>query len=212
MIAYVDANKDRFGVEPICTHLPIAPSTYYDARSRPPSARKLRDEQLKSEIARVHADNFGVYGARKVWRQLNRAGVVVARCTVRRLMRELGLQGIRRGAVRRTTIAHETAVRPADLVNRDFSATRPNQLWVADITYVATWSGLVYTAFIIDAYSRAIVGWRSSRSLRARPGPGRARDGDLGSPRSRRHGPSQRQRRAIPSRSTTANASVRLAR
>jgi putative transposase len=102
---------------------------------------------------------------------------------------------IRRGAVRRTTIAHETAVRPADLVNRDFSATRPNQLWVADITYVATWSGLVYTAFIIDAYSRAIVGWGSSRSLRARPGPGRARDGDLGSPRSRRHGPSQRQRR-----------------
>jgi putative transposase len=167
MLAYIDANKDRFGVEPICRHLPIAPSTYYDARSRPPSARRLRDEQLKPEIARVHADNFGVYGARKVWRQLNREGIVVARCTVRRVMRELGLQGIRRGAVRRTTIADETAVRPADLVNRDFSATRPNQLWVADITYVATWSGFVYTAFIIDAYSRAIVGWRSSRSLRA---------------------------------------------
>ena len=167
MTAYIDANKDRFGVEPICRHLPIAPSTYYDARSRPPSARTLRDEELKSEIARVHADNFGVYGARKVWRQLNREGIVLARCTVRRLMRELGLQGIRRGAVRRTTIADETAVRPGDLVNRDFSATRPNQLWVADITYVATWSGFVYTAFIIDAYSRAIVGWRSSRSLRA---------------------------------------------
>lgn len=167
MIAYIDEHKDRFGVEPICAHLPIAPSTYYDAKSRPPSARKIRDEQLKVEIARVHAANFGVYGARKVWHQLNREGIAVASCTVRRLMRELGLQGVRRGRVRRTTIPGDQTTRPADLVNRDFSATRPNQLWVADITYVATWSGFVYTSFIIDAYSRAIVGWRSSRSLRA---------------------------------------------
>ena len=167
MIAYIDRNKDRFGVEPICKHLPIAPSTYYDAKSRQPSARKLRDERLKTEISRVHAANFGVYGARKVWHQLNREGIRVARCTVQRLMRELGLQGVRRGKFKRTTISDETAPRPADLVNRDFSATRPNQLWVADITYVATWSGFVYTSFIIDAYSRAIVGWRSSRSLRA---------------------------------------------
>jgi transposase InsO family protein len=167
MIAYIDEHKDRFGVEPICRHLPIAPSTYYDAKSRPPSARTLRDEGLKAEIARVHAANFGVYGARKVWHQLNREGIRVARCTVQRLMRELGLQGVRRGRFKRTTLPDAATPRPADLVNRDFSATRPNQLWVADITYVATWSGFVYTAFIIDAYSRAIVGWRASRSLRA---------------------------------------------
>ncbi len=133
MIAYIDANKTRFGVEPICRHLPIAPSTYYEAKTRPPSARSLRDGQLKSEIARVHAANFGVYGARKVWRQLNREGIVVARCTVQRLMRELGLQGARRGKVKRTTTPDEQATRPADLVNRDFLADRPNQLWVADI-------------------------------------------------------------------------------
>ena len=167
MIAYIDRNKARFGVEPICRHLPIAPSTYYEVRSRPPSARTLRDEQLKTEISRVHAANFSVYGARKVWRQLNREGIVVARCTVQRLMRELGLHGVVRGKTTRTTIPDETAARPADLVERDFSATRPNQLWVADITYVATWSGFVYTSFIIDAYSRAIVGWQASRSLRA---------------------------------------------
>ena len=167
MIAYIDRNKDRFGVEPICKHLPIAPSTYYAARTRPPSARRLRDEELKVEIARVHSENFGVYGVRKLWHQLNREGIRVARCTVQRLMRELGLQGVRRGRFKRTTVPDEQAMRPADLVNRDFSATRPDQLWVADITYVATWSGFVYTAFVIDAYSRAIVGWRASRSLRA---------------------------------------------
>ena len=167
MIAYIDSNKGRFGVEPICRHLPIAPSTYYEVKSRPPSARKLRDEGLKVQIARVHGANFGVYGARKVWKQLNREGIAVARCTVQRLMRELHLQGVRRGRIKRTTIPDEQAARPADLVNRDFSSTRPNQLWVADLTYVATWSGFVYTSFIIDAYSRAIVGWRSSRSLRA---------------------------------------------
>jgi transposase InsO family protein len=132
-----------------------------------PSARKLRDEQLKPEIARVHAANFSVYGARKVWRQLNREGTPVARCTVQRLMREMGLRGAVRGKTRRTTTPDESAARPADLVQRDFSATRPNQLWVADLTYVATWSGFVYTSFIIDAYSRFIVGWQASRSLRA---------------------------------------------
>ncbi len=166
MIAYFDANRDRFGVEPICQVLPIAPSTYYDAKRRPPSARALRDQQLKAEIARVHADNFGVYGARKIWRQLGREGISVARCTVERLMSELGLEGVRRGKLRRTTTPDAAAPRPADLVERDFSATRPNQLWVADLTYVATWSGFVYVAFIIDAFSRFLVGWQASRSLR----------------------------------------------
>jgi putative transposase len=166
MIAYIDANRDRFGVEPICRVLPIAPSTYYDATRRPASARALRDQELKAEIGRVHAEHFGVYGARKVWRQLHREGIVVARCTVERLMGELGLEGVRRGKPRRTTTPDATAARPADLVERDFSAARPNQLWVADLTYVATWSGFVYVALVIDAFSRFIVGWQASRSLR----------------------------------------------
>jgi putative transposase len=166
MIAYIDANRDRFGVEPICQVLPIAPSTYYAARRRPPPARSRRDQELKVEIRRVHAANFGVYGARKVWRQLHREGIVVARCTVERLMGELGLAGVRRGKSRRTTTPEPTAARPADLVERDFSASRPNRLWVADLTYVATWSGFVYVAFVIDAFSRFIVGWQAARSLR----------------------------------------------
>ena len=166
MIAYVDEHRDRFGVEPICELLPIAPSAYFDAKMRPPSERAVRDEELRGEIARVHRDNFGVYGARKVWRELHREGIRVARCTVERLMRELGLEGVRRGKTRRTTIPDEAAPRPADLVERDFSASRPNQLWVADLTYVATWSGFVYASFIFDAFSRFIVGWQVSRSLR----------------------------------------------
>ena len=166
MIAYINANRDRFGVEPICKVLPIAPSTYYAACRRPPSDRRRRDQELKVEIRRVYDDNFGVYGARKVWRQLHREGISVARCTVERLMGELGLQGMRRGKPRRTTTPDPAATRPADLVDRDFSATRPNQLWVADLTYVATWSGFVYVAFIIDAFSRFIVGWQAARSLR----------------------------------------------
>ncbi len=165
MTAYIDENKERFGVEPICGHLPIAPSTYYEARRRPASARAIRDEELKMKIARVHKDNFGVYGARKVWRQLHREGTRVARCTVERLMRQLGLQGVRRGKTRRTTIPDEAAPRPADLVERDFAAERPNELWVADRSYVATWSGFVYVAFVIDAFSRFIVGWQISRPL-----------------------------------------------
>ena len=167
MIAYIDAFKERFGVEPICCQLPIAPSTYYAAKSRSPSARAMRDETLKSEIRRVHRDNFGVYGARKVWLQLCREGIPVARCTVERLMSGLGLKGVRRGAFKVTTTSDGRALRPADLVERDFQATRPNQLWVADLTYVATWNGFVYVAFVTDAFSRRIVGWRVSRSLRS---------------------------------------------
>jgi hypothetical protein len=151
MIAYIDRHKDRFGVEPICQLLPIAPSTYHAAKRRPLSARALRDEELKAEIARVHAEHFGVYGARKVWRQLHREQIAVARCTVERLLRELGLRGAVRGKTRRTTTPDATAARPADLVERDFSATRPNQLWVADLTYVASWSGFVYVALVVDA-------------------------------------------------------------
>jgi putative transposase len=166
MIAYIDANKGRFGVEPICQLLPIAPSTYDDARRRPPSARRRRDSELKAELARVHAEHFGVYGARKVWRQLHREGIAVARCTVERLMGELHLEGVRRGKPDKTTTPEPAAARPSDLVARDFSAERPNQLWVADLTYVATWSGFVHVALVIDAFSRFLVGWQASRSLR----------------------------------------------
>jgi putative transposase len=160
MIAYIDRNKHRYGVEPICRVLPIAPSTYYHAKRRPASARALRDTRLKTEIARVHAEHFGVYGARKVWRQLHREGIAVARCTVERLMRGLGLEGVRRGKPHRTTTPDAAAARPADLVDRDFSAQRPDQLWVADLTYVATWAGFVYVAFVIDAFSRFLVAGR----------------------------------------------------
>jgi putative transposase len=166
MIASIDRNKHRYGVEPICRVLPIAPSSYYAANRRPASARAVRDTQLKVEIARVHAEQFGVYGARKVWRQLHREGICVARCTVERLMGELGLHGAVRGKTRRTTTPDVAAARPADLVERDFSATRPNQLWVADLTYVATWSGFVYVAFVVDAFSRFLVGWQAAGSLR----------------------------------------------
>jgi putative transposase len=166
MIAYIDQHKHRYGVEPICRVLPIAPSTYHAAQRRPASARAVRDRQLKAEIVRVHAEHFGVYGARKVWRQLHREGIAVARCTVERLMGELGLRGAVRGKTRRTTTPDAAAARSADLVDRDFAAQRPNQLWVADLTYVATWSGFVYVAFVIDAFSRFIVGWQVSRCLR----------------------------------------------
>lgn len=151
----------------------IAPSTYYAARKREPCARVVRDGWLKDQISRVHADNFGVYGVRKVWRQLNREladhGVTVARCTVERLMRELGLAGAVRGKTKRTTVVAESggAGRPVDLVERDFTAAAPNQRWVADITYVATWAGFVYVAFVSDLFSRRILGWRASTSLRA---------------------------------------------
>jgi putative transposase len=161
----------RWGVEPICAVLsehgcPIAPSTYYDAKGRPPSARAARDQRLKAAIIRVHQDNYGVYGARKVWLALNREGVPVARCTVERLMRQLGLAGARRGKRRRTTVPDPAAARPADLVGRRFSPPAPDRLWVADFTYVPTWSGMVYVAFVIDAYSRQILGWRAATTMR----------------------------------------------
>jgi putative transposase len=158
MIAYIDAHRDRFGVEPICSALQFAPSTYWSAKRRPRFARAIRDEQLCGEIARVHAD--------KVWAQLNREGHRVARCTVERLMRRLGLRGAVRGKRFRTTVSDTTAARPRDLVDRNFRVAAPNRLWVADLTYVRIWSGFVYVAFVTDAYSRMIVGWQASRSLR----------------------------------------------
>jgi transposase InsO family protein len=172
MIRYIDDHKDRFGVEPICTVLPIAPSTYYEqkARARDPDrrpARAVRDEALKPEIQRIFDENFRVYGAHKVWKQLNREGLGVARCTVERLMRALGLRGVVRGKKFKTTIPDELADRRQDRVNRTFTVSRPNALWVADLTYVATWRGLVFVAFVIDAFARRIVGWRVSSSLRS---------------------------------------------
>ena len=160
----------RWGVEPICTvltehGLPIAPSTYYAHVNRPATAREHRDAVLLNEIRRVHAGNYGVYGARKVWLQLNREGIAVARCTVERLMREDGLTGAVRGKVKRTTIADPAGPRARDLVRRDFAPLAPDRLWVADITYVSTWSGWVYVAFVIDAYARRIIGWRCGSSM-----------------------------------------------
>jgi putative transposase len=165
-----DAGGLRWGVEPICRVLTehgvtIAPSTYYEHLHATASARQRRDEQLKVDIARVHAANFGVYGARKVWLALNREGITVARCTVERLMRELGLAGVVRGKVKRTTVADPTAARPGDLVERRFTPPAPDRLWVADITYVSTWSGWVYVAFVTDAYARRILGWRCGTSM-----------------------------------------------
>src|SRR5262245_43187113 len=168
MVSFIDMHRERWGGEPICRVLQFAPSTYYAATTRPPSARELRDEGLRAAIRRVWGENFGVYGADKVWAQLKREGVRVARCTVERLMRALGLRGVVRGKARvRTTLADEAAARPADLVKRRFAAPAPNRLWVADLTYVATASGWVYVAFISDVFSRYVVGWQASRSLSA---------------------------------------------
>lgn len=162
---FIEAHRDQFGVEPICRVLQVAPSSYYAARKRLPSARQRRDAVLKTTLTQVHTAHFGVYGVRKVWRQVQREGTTVARCTVERLMRDLGLKGVVRGRRHRTTIPDAAASRPADLVQRDFRASGPNRLWVADLTYVRTWSGFAYVAFIIDAYSRYIVGWHVARSL-----------------------------------------------
>jgi len=163
---YIDQFRDRFGVEPICRTLAVAPSSYYAARSRPPSARATADAELKLDIARVHRDQFGVYGARKLWRALRREGIAAGRDRVARLMGSLGLVGATRTRRIRTTFAAPLAQRPADLVERVFTAAAPNRLWVADLTYVWTRSGFTYAAFIVDAFSRAIVGWRVSASLR----------------------------------------------
>ena len=165
MTRFIDAHRARFGVEPICTTLQVAPSTYYAARQRPLSARCLRDAELTTQLRQVHAAHFGVYGVRKLWRQLQREGTTVARCTVERLMHDVGLRGVVRGRRQRTTVPDVTAARPADLVRRDFHPAAPNRLWVADLTYVRTWAGFAYVAFIIDAYSRFIVGWHAARSL-----------------------------------------------
>jgi transposase InsO family protein len=173
MIAFVDAHRAEYGVESICAQLPIAPSTYYEHKARatdPMRApeRVRRDQALKPEIRRVWDENFQVYGVRKVWRQLNREAIAVPRCTVERLMRQLGLRGVVRGrAFKVTTAADGKLPRPADLVNRDFMVQRPNALWVSDLTYVATWRGFAYVAFVIDAFARRIVGWRASSSLRS---------------------------------------------
>jgi putative transposase len=204
-VRFIDEHKSVFGVEPICRVLsehgaPIAPSTYYAAVSRSPSARAVRDAQLRAEITRVWKDNREVYGADKVWLELNRQGIPVARCTTERLMRQLGLQGVRRGRKVRTTVSGAGGQRAPDLLRRDFTAPAPNRRWVADFTYVATWSGIVYVAFVVDIYSRAIVGWSAATHKRARlvldalqmalwrrdhdghrPGPGLVHHSDAGS-------------------------------
>ena len=171
IVDYIDEHKHEFGVEPICATLSaagtqIAPSTYYAAKTRPPSVRSLRDEQVLVEIRRVHEANYGVYGARKVHAQLRREGLQVARCTVERLMRAAGLRGISRAKGPRTTVPGRGPDERQDLVQRDFTAAAPNQLWVADITYCRTFSGWVYAAFIIDVFSRRVLGWQLSKSLR----------------------------------------------
>jgi len=171
-VEFVDSQREQHGVQPVLqalegTPAQIAPSTYYAAKTRPVCARAVRDSELTELIEQIHADNYGVYGARKVWRQLRREGIEVARCTVERLMRADGLAGVIRGKARRTTVPAELAARPGDLLERDFTAPAPNRRWVADITYVATWSGFVYLAFVTDLFSRRIVGWRASTSLRA---------------------------------------------
>ena len=172
MVAFIDAHRETYGVEPICAVLPIAPSTYYEQKARQADprrqpARVQREARLRPEIQRVWQANRRVYGAKKVWKQLNRETIPVARCTVARLMRDLGLRGVVRGRRITTTIPDALAARPRDLVERDSHATRPNQLWVADLTYVATWRGFAYVAFVIDVFSRRIVGWRATSSLRS---------------------------------------------
>jgi len=172
MVAFIDEHRDGQGVESICKTLPIAPSTYYEQKAKSAdlmkrSPRQKRDAMLRDAIKSVWEANYSVYGARKVWHQLKREGYEVARCTVERLMRQMGLQGVVRGKKKRTTIPSDKDIRPLDLVRREFHADRPNQLWVADFTYVATWAGFVYVAFVIDVFSRMIVGWRVARTMTA---------------------------------------------
>lgn len=169
MIAVIDDHRGEYGVEPICRVLPIAPSTYHAhvARRADPSrasARSVRDATICAAIQRVHQANFGVYGVRKVWQQLGREGITVARCTVERLMRGMGLRGVVRGKETRTTVSNPATPCPTDRVNRQFRASAPNVLWVSDFTYIATWQGFVYAAFVIDVFARRIVGWRVSRT------------------------------------------------
>ena len=172
MTRFIDEYRSAYGVEPICEQLPIAPSTYYEQlrrREHPETAplRVQRDAKLSREIKRVFDENFQVYGVRKVWRQLLREGHTAARCTVERLMRKMGLEGVIRGKRIKTTVPDKAAPCPLDHVNRQFRAERPNVLWVSDFTYVSTWQGFVYVAFVIDAFARRIVGWRASRTAHA---------------------------------------------
>ena len=172
MIGFINDHRKTYGVEPICRVLPIAPSTYHAhaAQRRDPSLRAKRaqqDEALSIEVKRVFTENFAVYGGRKVWRQLLREGISVARCTVARLMRQMGLAGVVRGKPIRTTFSDKATPCPLDHVHRQFHAPAPNHLWLSDFTYVATWTGFVYVAFVIDAYARRIVGWRVSRTAHA---------------------------------------------
>lgn len=172
IVSFIDENKDRFGVEPVCAQLAelgcaFAPSTYYDARSRPRSQRAVRDDYLKEVIQKSYDENYSCYGARKIWVALRQDGLDVARCTVERLMRELGLRGATRGKARSTTVADPAAARAPDLVGRDFAPPAPNRLWVADFTYISALAGWVYVAFVIDAYARRILGWKASSSMTA---------------------------------------------
>ena len=172
MVIFIDNHKNEYGVEPICRVLPIAPSTYYrqkelEASSKFRSTRSIRDDYLKKEILRIWEENYRVYGVVKVWKQLNRENIPVARCTVERLMKVIGIRGARRGRPFKTTIPEMQATRPMDLVEHQFKAQRPNQLWVADITYVRTRSGFVFTSFVIDVFSNGIVGWKVSNSLKS---------------------------------------------
>jgi putative transposase len=166
MIRFIEKRRDRFSVELLCRTLGASPSTYYAARSRPPSARAITDAWLHEEIERVFNENYSVYGARKLWRQLHREGIPIGRDRVSRLMREAGLQGVRRGKKHFTTRPDERAARPPDLIERDFTAEAPNRLWLADITYVRTWAGFCYVAFVEDAFSRMVVGWSLATHLR----------------------------------------------
>jgi transposase InsO family protein len=170
MVSFIDEHRAQCGVESICSQLPIAPSVYYEHKARQADpmrvpARVQRDIVMRVEIQRVYDENFQVYGARKVWLQLSRENIRIARCTVERLMHAAGLQGVRRGKRCRTTIPDTGVQRPGDLVKRQFQAARPNQLWVADFTYVATWTGFVYVAFVIDVFARRVIGWRVARSM-----------------------------------------------
>ena len=170
MVSFIDQNRKNYGVESICAQLPIAPSTYYEAKTKQSNPdkvcpRKKRDMELKPEIAAIWEDNYKVYGIIKIWKQLKRQGYQVARCTVARLMKEMGIKGARRGGKVYTTKSDKTQNKPEDLVQRNFKVTKPNQLWIVDFTYVRTWQGFVYVSFVIDAYGRRIIGWSVSRKM-----------------------------------------------
>ena len=203
MLRFIDEHRHVNGVEPICALLPIAPSTYYEHKARQVDPGRLpprlkRDAVLRVDIRRVWDENFQVYGARKVWRQLIREGIEVARCTVERLMRDMGLKGAIRGKKCKTTTPDDEASRPADLVKRNFKASRPNELWIADLTYVSTWRGFAYVAFVIDVFARMIVGWWASNSLKTDLPPYRLGAGYLHSARHGLPGASFRPRLPIP--------------